>query len=161
MNRPPALIESPFHRFFLFDTPDNDSLPVYIQELKSNDVKTVVRVCDPTYDGNIMRESGIELHEMCFPDGGVPPPSLVDEWLGLLKATKVGDGKKNTIGIHCVAGLGRTPLLVAIALIETGMPSLEAVAFIRKHRKGAINKIQLEYLRKYKPKAKKKGCIIM
>lgn len=56
--------------------------------------------------------------------------------------------------------LFRTPVLVAIALIETGMDPLEAVALIRKHRKGAVNKVQLAYLQKYKAHSKKK-CTIM
>ncbi len=51
--------------------------------------------------------------------------------------------------------------MVAIALIESGMNALEAVQLIRKHRKGAVNKPQLEFLQKYKKKSKKKGCTIM
>ena len=51
--------------------------------------------------------------------------------------------------------------MVAIALIEGGMGALEAVALIRKHRRGAVNKPQLEFLQKYKKRSKKKGCIVM
>lgn len=76
------------------------------------------------------------------------------------------------IAAHCVAGLGRyickrkildshyatahafqfyrAPVLVAIALIEEGMEPLDSIAFIRKHRKGAINNRQLKYLESYK-----------
>lgn len=56
--------------------------------------------------------------------------------------------KSGCIAIHCVAGLGRAPVLVAIALIEYGMESLQAVEFIRQQRRGAINKKQLDYLMK-------------
>ena len=51
-------------------------------------------------------------------------------------------GELSTIAIHCVAGLGRAPLLVAIALIECGVDYLTAVETIRKERRGAINKLQ-------------------
>lgn len=38
------------------------------------------------------------------------------------------------IATHCVAGLGRAPLMVAIALIHRGCDSIEAIDLIRKHR---------------------------
>jgi len=66
------------------------------------------------------------------------------------------------VAIHCVAGLGRAPVLVAIALIEfLGMEPLDAVTYIRKRRRGAINATQLKFLQQYKPMRKKGGCIVM
>jgi protein tyrosine phosphatase type 4A len=53
--------------------------------------------------------------------------------------------------VHCVAGLGRAPALVAIALIELGMQPLDAVEYIRSKRRGAFNKPQINYLDAYKP----------
>jgi protein tyrosine phosphatase type 4A len=52
--------------------------------------------------------------------------------------------------------LGRAPVLVAISLMEFGMPALDAVIYIRDRRKGAINAKQLKFLQLYKPKSKKK-----
>ena len=43
------------------------------------------------------------------------------------------------IAVHCVAGLGRAPLLVAIALVHRGCESINAIELIRKHRSGALN----------------------
>ena len=54
------------------------------------------------------------------------------------------------MAVHCVAGLGRAPVLVAIALIEAGMKFEEAVERIREVRRGAINAKQLQYLSQYK-----------
>lgn len=51
----------------------------------------------------------------------------------------------------------RAPVLVALALIESGMKYEDAVQFIRKRRRGAINSKQLEYLEKYKPTKVLKG----
>uniref|UniRef100_A0A7N5KFW9 Protein tyrosine phosphatase type IVA 3 n=1 Tax=Ailuropoda melanoleuca TaxID=9646 RepID=A0A7N5KFW9_AILME len=56
------------------------------------------------------------------------------------------------VAVHCVAGLGRAPVLVALALIECGMKYEDAVQFIRQKRRGAFNSKQLLYLEKYRPK---------
>jgi len=70
---------------------------------------------------------------------------------------------KKTIAVHCVAGLGRAPVMVAIALIEAGMSNLDVIDFIRKRRRGAFNSKQLKYIQSYKPRnvGKKGDCIIM
>eukprot|EP00835_Amoeboradix_gromovi_P000124 NODE_4_length_55019_cov_0.425091.p26 type:complete len:243 gc:universal NODE_4_length_55019_cov_0.425091:30734-31462(+) len=54
-----------------------------------------------------------------------------------------------TIAVHCVAGLGRAPVLIAIALIEHGMANLDAVDFIREKRRGAFNNLQIVYIDRY------------
>lgn len=46
------------------------------------------------------------------------------------------------IGVHCVAGLGRAPLLVALALVHRGCERINAIELIREKRPGAINMIQ-------------------
>lgn len=83
------------------------------------------------------------------------------EWLQLVEKTKeVAESKQDEplpmIAVHCVAGLGRAPVLVAIALIEMGMKPLDAIEFIRSKRRGAFNKPQIAYLVKIKKKKKKK-----
>ncbi len=65
-----------------------------------------------------------------------------------------------TIGVHCVAGLGRAPVLVAMALIEAGMAPLDSVIYIRERRRGAINARQLKYLEAYKKRRGEKNCTI-
>lgn len=55
-----------------------------------------------------------------------------------------------TIAVHCVAGLGRAPILVAIAMVELGMVNLDTVEFIRSHRRGCFNSHQIQYIDGYK-----------
>lgn len=55
-----------------------------------------------------------------------------------------------SIAVHCQAGLGRAPALVAIALMErAGMDPLDAIMYIRERRKGAFNAKQMAYLEAY------------
>jgi protein tyrosine phosphatase type 4A len=67
------------------------------------------------------------------------------------------------IAVHCVAGLGRAPVLVAIALIEAGMEAYSAIQFVREKRRGAINEKQIRFLEGYSPmrKASTCGCNLM
>uniref|UniRef100_A0A1I8EG83 TYR_PHOSPHATASE_2 domain-containing protein n=1 Tax=Wuchereria bancrofti TaxID=6293 RepID=A0A1I8EG83_WUCBA len=74
---------------------------------------------------------------------------LITKWLSLAKESfKLYPNQ--CIAVHCVAGLGRAPVLVAIALMEAGMKYEDAVDLIRRHRRGALNQKQLNFLQKYK-----------
>ncbi|NP_001407720.1 protein tyrosine phosphatase type IVA 1 isoform 3 [Mus musculus] len=86
-----------------------------------------------------------------FDDGAPPSNQIVDDWLSLVKI-KFREEPGCCIAVHCVAGLGRAPVLVALALIEGGMKYEDAVQFIRQKRRGAFNSKQLLYLEKYRPK---------
>ncbi|EHH18454.1 hypothetical protein EGK_15054 [Macaca mulatta] len=86
-----------------------------------------------------------------FDDGAPPSNQIVDDCLSLVKI-KFREEPGCCIAVHCVAGLGRAPVLVALALIEGGMKYEDAVQFIRQKRRGAFNSKQLLYLEKYRPK---------
>lgn len=152
------------------DAPRQQNLHLYIKEMRKHSVTYCVRVCEPTYHGGELTSAGIDLCEMAYEDGHSPPKEVIDEWLTLVYnvfySSPVTDTR--TIAVHCVAGLGRAPVLVALALIEfANMDPVEAVAFIRKQRRGAINEKQLIYLEGYKKQFRKNkadggcGCVIV
>ena len=96
---------------------------------------------------------------MIFEDGGVPPQPLIEEWLNLCKRVFSSKGEEGeTIAVHCIAGLGRTPLLVAIAIVQSGAKYMDAVELIRSKRERALNSKQIKFLKNYKPKKK---CVVM
>jgi protein tyrosine phosphatase type 4A len=139
-------------RFLITDRPTDMSLDSFIKELEKHNTKAVVRVCDPTYNEEILRSHGIDLKDWQFDDGSPPPKEVIDNWLKLVNDCFNASCERDaTIAVHCVAGLGRSPLLVAIALLEAGMPWSDAVYYIRSQRRGALNERQLEFLRDYKP----------
>ncbi|NXU14202.1 TP4A3 phosphatase, partial [Pardalotus punctatus] len=71
------------------------------------------------------------LQDWPFDDGAPPPSKIVEDWLNLLK-TKFCEDPGCCVAVHCVAGLGRAPVLVALALIESGMKYEDAIQFIRQ-----------------------------
>jgi len=159
---PPSLIEYEGLRFLIFDTPNDVNLPLYLTEFKKHNVSHVVRVCDPTYQTSLLESNNIKVYDWAFPDGGSPPSDIMHKWRTLIQTTFSEDATA-AIGIHCVAGLGRAPVLVAVALIDAGMENLAAVDFIRQKRRGCINATQLHFLKSYRPPAGANGgkCVVM
>lgn len=114
-------------------------------------MKQVVRVCEPTYKTDKLLAEGIGVTELQFDDGTPPPHEIVEAWFNLLR-TQFKSDPDSCVAVHCVAGLGRAPVMVALALIELGLKYEDAVEMIRQKRRGAINAKQLAYLSSYKPK---------
>jgi len=113
--------------------------------MKRYGVSDVVRVCEPTYDISELEQAGVILHEMAYDDGTSPPVDIIKSWLALVDERFNKREGDCCIAVHCVAGLGRAPVLVALALIEyADCDPVVAVDFIRKHRRGAINNKQLQ-----------------
>ncbi|KAJ3280296.1 Protein tyrosine phosphatase type IVA 1 [Borealophlyctis nickersoniae] len=168
-------------RFVILDCPSEATLQPYIEELVARGVTDVVRLCEPTYSAERLRERGIQVHDWAFKDGGVPPHQILQSFLALCDerfggvigggtggggsaahvavaadASPASSDSNNSaavathpgpvIAVHCVAGLGRAPVLVAVALIESGMAPIDAIEFIRRRRRGAFNSVQLSYL---------------
>lgn len=157
MNHPaPVEIGYDNMRFLITHNPTTAMLPKFTEELKSHGVTTLVRVCDATYDKALVENCGIRVLDLPYPDGAPPPDDLVDDWLNLLK-TKFREEPGSCVAVHCVAGLGRAPVLVALALIECGMKNNEAVQFIRQKRRGAFNTKQLLFLGQYRPKTRNRS----
>ncbi|KAI8351036.1 protein-tyrosine phosphatase-like protein, partial [Mortierella sp. GBAus27b] len=140
-----TLIEPPITkgiRFLILDCPTDSTLPFYLAELKRNNVTDVVRCCEPTYSAETLLAESIVVHDWAFRDGAVPPTNIIKNWLQLVDK----DIQVPTIAVHCVAGLGRAPILVAIAMVELGMANLDTVEFIRSHRRGCFNSHQIQYI---------------
>ena len=154
----PSLIEFGNVRFLIMDKPKESNLHLYLKECKKYNVTQIVRICEPCYDTKIVEEAGIKLHEMFYEDGRSPPNDIIQRWNALVSETfdnVKSNEPKSCIALHCVAGLGRAPVLVAIALVEAGQDPGQAVTFIRERRRGAINAVQLQYLQSYKRSKKK------
>jgi protein-tyrosine phosphatase len=92
----------------------------------------VVRVCEPTYAVDALQATGISVLDWEFSDGSPPPREIIDKWMALIKDS-FKEHPDQCIAVHCVAGLGRAPVMVALALMEAGMQYEDAVDLIRQY----------------------------
>ncbi|KAK9704079.1 hypothetical protein QE152_g28521 [Popillia japonica] len=152
---PPAEIQYKSFKFLITDQPTNQNMKNYVRELRKYNVLAVVRVCEADYDVEELTKEGIQVYDLVYSDGSYPPRDLVDEWFELLRKQSV-ENPDAYVAIHCVAGLGRAPVMVALALMELGLSYEDAVELIREKKRGAINTKQLDYLEKYRPKSRLK-----
>jgi len=113
------------------DRPTDSSITAFIEELKKHNAKDVVRVCEPTYKIDLLQKEGIRVLDWPFDDGTPPANQIVEDWFDLLKV-RFKEDPNCCVAVHCVAGLGRAPVLVALALIELGMKYEDAVEYIRQ-----------------------------
>ncbi|EZG51710.1 protein tyrosine phosphatase [Gregarina niphandrodes] len=147
-------------RFLIMDAPSAESIHHYLAVMRAHGVTHLARICELTYPEEEVINAGIKCYSLAYPDGDSPPQHVIDRWLDIVEEARQQGG---TIAVHCVAGLGRAPVLAAVAMIEkAGYDTLDAVDYIRSLRKGAINRKQLEYLSNYKRRSKNKkakcGC---
>ncbi|XP_055459561.1 protein tyrosine phosphatase type IVA 2-like isoform X2 [Psammomys obesus] len=113
-------------RFLITRNPNSATMHKFTGELKTHGVKTLVRVCDATYDKVIVEQLGIRVLDLPYHDGAPPPDEVVYEWLELLKS-RFQEEPGSCVAVHCVSGLGRK-------------------------RRGAFNTKQLLFLKNYEPK---------
>ncbi len=143
-------------RFLITERPSDIGMGNYLEDLKRYNVSVVVRVCESTYSPEKLKSEGINVVDLSFLDGSPPPQQVIDSWFELLRGQFTGH-PETCLAVHCVAGLGRAPVLVALALMELGMKCEDAVELIRTKRRGAINSKQLQFLERYKPKSRLKA----
>jgi protein tyrosine phosphatase type 4A len=147
-------------RFLITNSPADENLQSFIEACLKYGVTALVRVSEKTYDSKSIEAAGIKFYSLEYPDGSAPDSIVRDKWLNIVKENKTG-----CIAVHCVHGLGRSPVLVAMALREAGMNRQESIDFVRSRRRGSFNVRQLEFLQNYQSghrlAEKHAGCLIM
>ncbi|KAK1936515.1 putative tyrosine phosphatase [Babesia divergens] len=152
----PTKIEFHKLRILILDAPNNSNVRLYLHEMLAFGVTHLVRTCETNYDDSVIVDENIVVRELIFNDGDPPSKEIVEEWLQLIRDVVANNG---SVAVHCVAGLGRAPVLACIALVEYGMHPLDAICFVRERRKGAINRKQLEFLKSYKKGKGSRSCL--
>ena len=142
--------------FLITESPTVSTTDDYINLFKQYNVKHIIRVCSSLYDEKQFENEDFIVHNLEFPDGHHPSKPIVKAWHII-----VNDAIRNhtTIAVHCIAGLGRAPVMVALSLIEAGMSYRSAIQYIRDRRRGSFNGYQMRFLKDYKPHSK--SCILL
>lgn len=158
----PSMTEIRFKhlRFLITDSPADENIQSFIEACLKYGVTALIRVSEKTYDAKPIEAAGIKVYNLEYPDGSVPDSVVRDKWMNIVRENKNG-----CIAVHCVHGLGRSPVLVAMALREAGMSRQESIDFVRSRRRGSFNVRQLEFLQNYQSGHrllnKHAGCHIM
>eukprot|EP00186_Timspurckia_oligopyrenoides_P003870 CAMPEP_0182446100 /NCGR_PEP_ID=MMETSP1172-20130603/3986_1 /TAXON_ID=708627 /ORGANISM="Timspurckia oligopyrenoides, Strain CCMP3278" /LENGTH=251 /DNA_ID=CAMNT_0024641981 /DNA_START=249 /DNA_END=1001 /DNA_ORIENTATION=- len=161
-------------KILITNSPTNHTLNSYSKLLLKYNITHLVRVSENTYDSNALCEfysknstsdSG-EIHKkLVFYDlyfsqmDEGPSERVVREWMRLLHDIYYSGKSEQRVGIHCLSGLGRGPMLVALGIIVfERLSAFESVGIIRGKRRGAINSKQFVYLEKYERELLHKEC---
>jgi len=156
----PSLIKKDDFKFLIMDAPTDQNLQKYIDYLKRYNIQTLVRTCEATYATDILEKAGIKVVDIRFCDSEPPSRKVVKQWLDIVKNENIINNCP--VAVHCVAGLGRSPLLVAIALIRYAkMTAIESVELIRNVRRGAFTQNQLHYLKKFESCHCQEKCVVL
>lgn len=133
-------------RYYVTQSPDPNNLHNYKDLLVSNDVKTLVKLCDDTiYDTEYLIHNGIKVINIPLQDGTTPSKDVIKNWTNIIK--KEMKVKNGSIAVHCVSGLGRAPLFVCVGLILVDkLDPIDAITMVRKTIRSALNTNQINFL---------------
>ncbi|KAB0366314.1 hypothetical protein FD754_010470 [Muntiacus muntjak] len=127
-------------RFVITHNPTNVALNKVTEELKKYGGTTIGKCVKKLMTLTLSDKEGIQVLNWHFENGTQPSHQIVDDHRGCC------------IAVRCIAGLGRVPVLVTLAVTEGGMKYEDAAQFIRQKWLGAFNSKPLLYLEKHGPK---------
>ena len=122
----------------------------WLNLMEESDIKAVS--LNPIIFKNTIEKLGINYFHFPIVDAGIPTEEDENHWqqeISPFVLHELTQGKK--VFIHCKGGLGRTGIIAARLLIDSGVSSDadEIMKIVRTARSGAIeNRIQEEWIRK-------------
>ncbi len=134
-------------------TIDADLQEQVLDRLKATGTTLLISLLDETEcdaDDREHLEHAAELRGirlLCAPVADFSAPDETLDWPHLVQAILGELGLGGGVAFCCLAGYGRSGMMAARVLIETGMPPQDAIAAVRSARPGAIeSEAQVSYL---------------
>lgn len=144
--------------FLVTASPTRESIDDYIIELKKRSINIVIKLNEKDlYDPIKFKQNDIEFIHMEIEDGNIPDGE------NILKLIEIANEYKS-ICVHCTAGYGRAPLIMALIwILQFNQDPHDTAIEIRKLIPKCLNKFQLQFITEFKRKKyiKKKACVIM
>lgn len=152
------IIEYKNINFFIMSNPDFIKVDKFILILNKFNIKNIFTCVNLNFKNYIISKmKDINIYELIYDDGTFPNNIIISKWIYNLNMLLTNNkSNKFNIAILCTSGLGRSPLLAAIALIELyNFTPINSIKLIRKNNHRYLNKNQIEQLMKYKKMYKK------
>lgn len=131
-------------KIIIFNSPNDNTIEQLNYAIHKYSIDIIFRLCEPLYNKNLVN---CNIEDVELFDGSYPSNNFIVNIIKKIENSRV-------IGIHCIAGLGRSPTLCAILLLYYSNNNYnDIVNIIRLKIKGAINKTQLEGLSKFNKKS--------
>jgi len=132
-------IEAPGRLAIMARPRADDWLEVDVAEWKTAGVDLVISLLEREEvselglqrEAELCRACGIEFISFPIPDRGVPD---IEQASDIARSIADGIASGHSIAVHCRAGIGRSSMIAACAMICSGIEAGEALALIREAR---------------------------
>lgn len=130
------------HKFLITSSPETfGDISFYGATLKTNNINTVISLIPVS-----KKLDGFDNYLLTYDDGDFPPESVTNNFDKIINHT-IKKYHTLNVAIHCKAGLGRSPTLVAYFLIKfLNYQPIDAINYMRNYIPHCINTRQLTYL---------------
>lgn len=114
--------------------------------LKAKGIGVILSLTDETIDDRYAEKIGIKVHKLPMVNMEAANPEALDHAVDLMKDA----GDRNVL-VHCLAGMGRTGMVLAAYLIrEKGMSADQAIGEVIRLRPGSLRRrVQQRAMREY------------